>query len=146
MEFVQNLEYYLSCEIKESSDDSKNYPVGTIIPKDDKHIPIELNFMHYSSFEEACMKWKERSKRVDFDRLYFIWHFYDETDTARIKVFDRWSVKKLAILHEPINGVHSAVITDCYNKDPYNGKILQVIEKTGKRYLDDIDYISFLSD
>lgn len=145
LEFAQNLEYYLSCEIVETLDDSKPYPVGTIVPKDDQHIPIQVNFMHYHSFEEGYAKWKERSARVNYDRLYFIWHFFDDEHTERIKAFDRWNVRKLVILHEPLEGVQNCETVDCYKENPYNGKILSVIDKTGKRYLDDIDYMGFLN-
>ena len=145
LEFAQNLNYYLSCEIKETPDESKAYPVGTIIPKDDQHIPIEVNFMHYPSFEEGYAKWKERSARVNYDNLYFIWHYYDEDSIEKLEVFDRWDVRKIAILHEPIEGIQNFEVTNCYDQDPYNGKILEVVEKTGRRYLDEIDYISFLN-
>ena len=144
--FAKELRYYLSCEIIEKPDGSKPYPVGQIVPKDDKHIPIEVNFMHYDSFEEGYSKWKQRSARVNYDRLYFIWHFFDNPDTESLREFDRWDVRKLSILHEPIEGVRNCRIVSCYNVDPHNGKILDVVEKTGKRYLDEVDYVSFLSD
>lgn len=144
--FAQDLAYYLSCEIKETPDATKPYPVGTIVPKDDRHIPVVVNFMHYRSFEEACAKWKERSARINYDRLYYIWHFYDDAHTERIIAFDRWNVRKLAILHEPIEGIRDSAVTSCYEQNPYNGKILAVVEKTGKRYLDEIDYIGFLNE
>ena len=143
--FVQDLKYYLSCEIWETPDASKPYPVGMIIPKDEDHIPIEVNFMHYSSFAEGYAKWKERSERVNYDRLYFIWHFFDDEHSERILAFDRWDARTLTILHEPVEGIQNGEVVDCYRENPYNGKILTVIEKTGKRYLDDVDYIGFLS-
>ena len=146
LDFAQNLQYYLSCEIEETPDDSKPYPVGTIIPKDDQHIPIQINFMHYHSFEEGYAKWKERSARVNYDRLYFIWHFFDEEDTGKVSAFDRWNVPRLVILHKPLKGLQNSEVTDCYNQDPHNGKILDVIPQTGKRYLDEIDYIGFLNE
>ena len=143
--FVQNLEYYLSCEIEEVPDDSKPYPVGRIIPKDGQHIPVEINFQHYPSFEEGVEKWKERSKRVNYDRLYFIWHFFDDDDEEDVRLFDNADIRKLIILHKIIDGIRNCKVVDCYNEDPYSGKILSVIEKTGKRYLDAVDYIGFLS-
>ena len=145
LEFAQNLKYYLSCEITETPDSSKKYPVGTIIPTDDRHIPIVLNFMHYKTFEEAHSKWKERSLRVDYNNLYFIWHFNGEGDIEKVKEFDRWNAKKLVILHNANNDIASSGVVSCYNENPYNGKILEVVERTGKRYLDEIDYISFLN-
>ena len=145
LEFAQNLEYYLSCDIIETPDDTKPYPVGTIIPRDDKHIPIEVNFMHYPSFEEGYAKWKERSERVNYDRLYFIWHFFDEADTDDIKRFNGWNVRKHIILHEPIEGIEKCTVVSCYNENPHNGKILDVVPRTGKRFLDEWDYVSFLN-
>ena len=142
--FAQNLEYYLSCEIKETPDDAKPYPVGTIVPKDEKHIPIEINFMHYATFEEGYQKWQERSARVNFDRLYFIWHFFDDDHTERVRAFDQWNTRTLVILHEPIHGLKNSETVNCYHENPYNGKILSIVEETGKRYLDDVDYLGFL--
>lgn len=143
--FAQNLRYYLSCEIKETPDATKSYPVGTIIPKDDQHVPIVVYFQHYRSFDEAYEKWRERSARVNYDRLYFIWEYYGEDGTERLRAFDSWNARKLIILHSPIKGIQNAEVTNCYNMDAYNGKILAVLRKTGKRYLDEIDYIGFLS-
>ena len=145
LEFAQNLRYYLSCDMEEKPDTSKSYPVGRIIPNDDQHIPIEVNFQHYASFEEGYTKWQERSKRVNYDRLYFIWHYFGEAETDRIVVFDRWNVRKLVILHEPLKEIQHSEVTTCYRSDPHNGKILDVVEQTGKRYLDEIDYVSFLN-
>lgn len=146
LEFAKNLKYYLSCEIKETPDDTKPYPVGTIVPADEAHIPIEVNFMHYPSFEEGYAKWRERSARVNYDELFFIWHFFDDENTERIRAFDRWNVRRLSILHEPIAGIRNYEVANCYNQGPHNGKILDVVATTGKRHLDEIDYIGFLND
>lgn len=145
LQFAQNLKYYLSCEMLETPDDSKPYPVGTIVPKDDKHIPVKVYFEHYPTFEAGYAKWKERSTRVNYDRLYFIWHFFDEGKTENLKTFDCWEARKLIILHEPLDGIHHAEVTDCYNLNPRHGKLLNIIEQTGRRYLDEIDYLGFLN-
>lgn len=143
--FAQNLRYYLSCEIEEMHDESKPYPVGRIVPRDEQHIPIVLYFQHYSSFEEASAKWKERSKRVNYDHLYYIWDYDEKVCTEELLAFDRWDVHKLVILREPISGIQHFEITTCYRNDPQHGKLLKIIEKTGKRYLDEIDYLGFLN-
>lgn len=143
--FAQNLQYYLSCEIEEIQDESKPYPVGRIIPQDEQHIPITLYFQHYQSFEEACAKWKERSKRVNYDQLYFIWDYDKNECSDELLMFDRWDVRKLVILHEPIRGIQHFELTTCYQNAPQHGKLLKVIEETGKRYLDEIDYLGFLN-
>lgn len=143
--FAQNLAYYLSCEMINTPDASKTYPVGTIVPKDDDHIPIQVYFEHYTSFEAAYAKWQKRSRRVNYDRLYFIWHFFDEENTVDLRAFDQWNVNKLIILHAPLDDIQHAAVTDCYNQNPRHGKLLNVIEQTGRRYLDEIDYLGFLN-
>lgn len=145
LSFVKNLKYYLSCDVVEKENSGKDYPVGVIVPKDDQHIPIELHFEHDSCFEVPYEKWMKRCKRVNFDELYFIWHFFDEEDEGQLRVFDSMNIRKLIILHEPIEGIQHCAVVDCYRKDPYSGKILAVVDRTGKRYLDEVDYIGFLN-
>lgn len=143
--FAQNLQYYLSCEMRETPDATKTYPVGTIIPKDKDHIPIEVNFEHYPSFAAGYAKWKERSLRVNYDRLYYVWHYFGENADEDVRAFDRWEARKLIILHAPMEGLKSYKAVSCYRSNPYHGKILSVIRETGKRYLDEINYTDFLS-
>ena len=143
--FSQDLEYYLSCEMIDAPDPSKPYPVGRIVPKDDRHIPIEVNFQHYQSFEEGYAKWRERSARVNYDRLYFVWHFFNDEHLDRILAFDRWPVRRFIILQEPIEGLTHSEVTRGYDQKTNQGTILDVVEKTGKRYLDSVDYIGFLN-
>lgn len=145
LSFAQNLRYYLSCEIEEIHDKSIPYPVGRIIPKDEQHIPVVVYFQHYASFEEAYAKWKERSKRINYDHLYYIWDYDKSESSEELAAFDRWDARRLVILHEPIGGIRHYQITTCYRNDPKHGKLLKVIERTGKRYLDEIDYLGFLN-
>ena len=44
------------------------WPVGNI-HTGRSNVDIEINFMHYTSFEEAARKWNYRLKRVDLKRL-----------------------------------------------------------------------------
>lgn len=145
LEFVQELRYYLSCDMEEVRGHTCDYPVGQIVPADSEHIPIELHFMHYPTFEDAYNKWMERRARVNYDRLYFIWHF-DGNDPKRLRIFDQLQARTIAIVHEPTEGLSSVQTVDCYREEPRNGKILEVIPSTGKRYLDEVDYLGFLNE
>lgn len=144
--FVKELKYYLSCEMEEKKNSGKSYPVGVLVPKDDRHIPIELHFAHDTRFDVPYQKWMKRRQRVNYDELYFIWHFFDDDDERDVREFDRMDIRKLIILHKPMEGIRNGVVVDCYNEDPYSGKILSLVERTGKRYLDEVDYIRFLND
>lgn len=68
--FLERMEYYLSKEMIVSFDskyssEPRDYPVGKI---DD----IEIQFLHFSSIQEAIEKWDRRKKRIQSDNLFFI--------------------------------------------------------------------------
>lgn len=46
IKFIENMDYYLSLDLIELTDNTKNYPVGRLGD-------IQINFMHYSSFQDA---------------------------------------------------------------------------------------------
>lgn len=48
-------------------------------------------------------------------------------------------------MNRPIDGIKTCGITDCHHRDPHSCKIIDIIEKAGKRYLDGIDYVGFLN-
>lgn len=63
IKFVNNLDYYLSLTPKVEM--GKDYPIGTLGD-------IKINFMHYSSPQEALEKWEERKQRINFDKIFVI--------------------------------------------------------------------------
>lgn len=62
--FLSNPKYYLSIEPVQIETD-RGYPVGKI---DD----ITLFFQHYKTFDDVIGKWKERTKRIQWDNLAVI--------------------------------------------------------------------------
>lgn len=146
LEFAKNFQYYMQCELQEKADNTRNYPVGVIVPLDDAHIPIHLFFQHYTSFKEAANKWNERKRRINYQKICFIWEFYDTLYDLRLaEEFDKLPVKKLLITHRYIEGLSSQCVVNCYDNDKPIAKILEVNKKTGRRYLDEIDWVSFLN-
>lgn len=79
--FAGDLRHYISQQLTftdvsthESANESRQrrwYPVGVL---DD----IEVHFLHYQSNQEALDKWERRKKRINFERLFFI--FTDQGD------------------------------------------------------------------
>ena len=75
IEFLSQLEYYINHEISFISSSKypeanqfraeKNwfYPIG-------KAGAIEIHFMHYATEEDALQKWRRRSSRIDYNRLF----------------------------------------------------------------------------
>lgn len=63
IKFVNNLDYYLS--LTPNVEMGKAYPIGTLGD-------IKINFMHYSSPQEAIEKWEERKQRINFNKIFVI--------------------------------------------------------------------------
>ena len=148
LEFCKYLEYYSTCELIQSPDSMKDgYPVGILVPKDDSHIPISIYFQHYNNFEEAKEKWIKRFKRVDFNNTYYIWEAYDTlSNFDYIREFDNLPLKHtLIITHSRHPELKNAVPVSCYIDDKPVAKILMYRGLSGKRYLDEVDYVSFLN-
>ncbi len=101
IKFCNNIEHYLIYEPKEVkqpivSEFVKlggtiiNFPVGTI---DD----ITIYFQHYTTFEEAKVKWQERKKRINFDNIFVI--LVDLVcDSETVRQFKELPFKKKIIL------------------------------------------------
>ena len=146
LNFVKNIQYYSQCELKEVENSGKKYPVGVLCPNDDKHAKIHIHFQHYENFEKAKKKWCERFTRVNYHKLYFIWEFYDELyDISLLQQFDKLNVKKMAILHRDIDNIKNSKVVDCYKEKEKFGKIFEPVGITGKRNLDEFDYVEFLN-
>ena len=95
--FIRSQEYmkFLQClpeileggyDLFEKKTDAK-WPVG-IIHTRNSNVDIEINFMHYSVFEEAAEKWKRRMTRVDLKKtiVFFMQTpFFSEYDLKLLK-------------------------------------------------------------
>jgi uncharacterized protein (DUF1919 family) len=75
--FLENFEYYIRQPLKfihtskhpEANELRKtiHYPIG-ILGND-----VEIQFLHYKGEREAAEKWGRRTKRINFDNLFFIY-------------------------------------------------------------------------
>lgn len=77
LKFLKNLNYYLSCDLENITDKNSikckdflklnNLDLKTC--KIYRLGDIEINFLHYSSFEQARTKWNKRKNRINYDNL-----------------------------------------------------------------------------
>lgn len=144
--FVENLFDVLNLRIIEEKDTEYDYPVGVITLPD--HQTIHIYFIHYKSFEEAANKWYERSKRIHKDNLFIFMEMGKSTSDERVERFLRLPFRhKLAVTNTRYSD-RRIQYSDIYDESYFSGKILE--HKHGisacKRYLDDIDYISWLNE
>ena len=139
LRFVENLEYYLSLEVKEVPS-SLPYPVGRIGD-------VKLYFMHYKSFEEAKAKWEERSKRVDYNNLFFIMTEREGCSFPLIQRFDSLKYDhKVILTHVPMPDVKCAYCISGFQNETEMGVVTD--PKKGfwrRRYIDDFDYVRFFN-
>lgn len=145
IKFLNRLEYYLySCEIQEDiqSRQECGYPVGKL---DD----IRVYFAHYKSFEQAKQKWNERLKRLHMDNIYIIMVQKDGCTEQDILSFDQLKFKhKVIFTAKEYPQYHSAYYIPKSEEDTDNVKNLCDYQSkfTGKRWLDQFDWISFLNE
>ncbi len=142
--FVENLQGFLNVDVIEIKDKKVNYPVGRIEYNEKK---VDIFFMHYKSFEEAKRKWNERKKRVDFSNVYIIQNLMNasEQDVKRFEALP-YKNKMLITKENPTNSSYVVTHSVFLRKDYVTGQILHFKSKYSlKRYVDDIDFISFLN-
>ena len=143
--FLNNLDYYLhDCKIKEDVETSKiaGYPVGML---DD----IKIYFMHYDSIEQAKQKWEERLARLNSNNLYFVMVQRDECSDQDILMFDKLKFKhKVVFTAKEYPEIKSAYyIPHCEENENCVRDLIDYKNKfTGKRWLDEFDWITFLND
>lgn len=138
--FLSKLDWYLSRELKEIVT-SEVYPVGML---DD----IKVFFMHYSPFEEASAKWRERCTRINRENLYVMMVEGAGCTEETVKEFDRLPYKNKVIftgkeypnvesaIHIPGSGQLSGEVIDlCRYKSKF----------TGKRWIDEFDNVNFFN-
>ena len=115
---------------------------------------ITLYCVHYKTFEEAKEKWNQRKKRINYDNIYFIMSERDGCTEEDLKKFDMINNKhKVVFVHKNMDNIKSSYYikgTENTGEDKDIHKIIGLTaykgKWTGKRYIDDFDYVSFLNE
>ncbi len=146
VKFAKDFEYYSKCDIVETKIGGVEYPVGRLVPNDDMHDEIIVHFRHYKTFEQAKSKWIERYNRVNYDNIFFIYEFYDDIyDEKLVYEFEEIPYKKVILTHKKIDGLKNDFVLTCYKENKPVAKVFRYKGLSGKRYLDEFDYVSFLN-
>ena len=105
--------------------------------------------MHYKSFDEAKNKWFERAARVDRENLYVMLSQRDGCTRQDVERFGELPFRhKVALTAEPMPHVACSYFNPKFTA---GGGCLRVLSDyvskfSGRRYLDDFDYVRFLND
>lgn len=147
-DFIQVLKHFdefIDFPIKECLDSNRKYPVGISC------YGIKILFMHSKSFEEAIDDWNRRKNRINKDNMvvFFSNFYWDE------KILDDFIQlpyeHKIVFTDRKVNYDCAFYIKRWVHKKPAGRKtkVINVWDTmnylTGKRYVDQFDYVSFLN-
>jgi len=118
IKFATHLEHYLAhpltfqssskyAEGRETHKNHGSYPIGLL---DD----IEIHFMHYTSEEDAKLKWERRAARVNFNNLIFTFTDRDLCTPELIQQFNELPGRKLMLTAKPMPWIPCAVAVPAY--------------------------------
>ena len=147
VKLCSNLKKYMKYEPEQVNQTEYNFPVMKISD-------ITLYCVHYKTFEEAKEKWNQRKKRINYDNIYFIMSERDGCTEEDLKKFDMINNKhKVVFVHKNMDNIKSSYYikgTENTGEDKDIHKIIGLTaykgKWTGKRYIDDFDYVSFLNE
>lgn len=138
--FAEKLEWYLEQPLREIRDDAISYPIGMLGD-------IKIHFRHYDSWEQAVLKWKTRSERIDLNNLFFIGCEKDGCSYETIKRFDSLPYKNKVILTKTVYPEFSSAFhIRGFEEQEEMGNLIAFRKKfLLRRYMDDFDYVAFLN-
>ena len=150
IQFVKNIKAYVTDGIlTETEEDGISFPIGVLSCRDLPNITVY--FMHYKTFDEACQKWYERCKRIDFENIVVMLPLMGEAEDVEqmLQDFNTLPYKKVALLNYK-QKVQDNSYQYCEDEFDCNGmENLLSYRKNNKflqwRYLDHFDYIEFIN-
>lgn len=142
--FTLNLHSYLEGTLSEDRLSDRDYPVGRLVPTDGGR-PISVFFMHYETFEQAQKAWDRRKSRVHWDRVAVLWELFDSEKAPSYSAeLEAAGIDYRFIVHDKRRRVMKAFVSDGYARAGEAGRIFDKKGVSGKRYLDEFDYVSWL--
>ena len=121
------------------AESDKPYPVGDIYG-------CKVYFKHYGNLNSAIQKWRERCKRINKDSLYIIMTDRDGCTLEDMKAFDALPYKnKVLFTCKEQPNIASSFHIRGFEEQGFVGQLQESMCITGKRYIDQFDYVSFLN-
>ena len=137
---LENFDEFINTPLLELKNSGMDYPVAI------GAFNIKVYFMHYKSYEEAIEKWNERKKRINKDNLGVILSNYLGGDKQLLKRFNDLPFKnKVVFTNNKWDEKTTKAAIYLKNYDPCKGNIYRTISITGKRCIDQFDYVKFIN-
>ena len=140
VKMLENLPWYMEQELTELSVEGRTFPTGLLGD-------IQVNFVHYQTFEESARKWEERKKRINWDNLFVVGSAKGACTYETIQRFDRLPYQhKVIFTHIEYPEFSSAYRLKGFEKQGALGTTTNyIIRFLKRRYLESFDYVSFLN-
>ena len=138
----EHLDYYMNIDHFQFIDEEGvSYPIGLL---DD----IKIYFQHYSSKEEAETAWNRRKKRMNMNKLFFLFSDRDGCEYEDIKRFDNLSYKnKKIFVNKTYPEIKSAIHIPGFEENDSVGYCMNFKNNhSGYRYLDSFDYVKWFNE
>ena len=117
----------------------KPYPVGDLYG-------CKIYFQHYSDFDSAVQKWHERCARINKDSIYLMMTDRDGCTLEDMMAFDALPYKnKVLFTCQERPDIACAFYIRGFEGQSSVGQLQASMSITGKRYIDQFDYVSFLN-
>ena len=117
----------------------KPFPVGDLYG-------CKIYFMHYTDFESAVKKWRERCARINKNAMYFMMTDRDGCTIEDMKAFDALPYKnKVIFTAKKHPDIASAFCVPGFEGQDSVGQLQESMNILGKRYIDQFDYVDFLN-
>lgn len=127
----------------------KDFPICLLKPNNKDLPDLEINFNHYSTFEEAKTKWLERSQRINWDNIYIINDLaHDHVECyfkkESVEIFNNAKYKKIVLCTKPLGYNNEFIIKEPKGIDyPFMIRIKNKL--TRKQYFEKFNYIKWLN-
>lgn len=145
--YVAGIGYYRSAPLLDGGSlrqGGRRYPVG-LLAGSGRWPELKIHFLHYASFDHALKKWRERSERIDPAQLCVVLHA-KRMEPSELERFLRLPVERKVVLGYPTLPLSHPSIFKLHSLREFApGRILDFRGWTGRRYLDDFDFVSFLN-
>ncbi|MCM1234778.1 MAG: DUF1919 domain-containing protein [Ruminococcus flavefaciens] len=136
IKFCTNLKYYCTQELHFISRQGIDYPVAMCGD-------IEIYFTHYKSEKEACEKWIQRVKRINFDNIFVVMTDANGFCEDMLEMFNQISYPHICFTHLSMGGGKDNLV---YLNSDKNGFFHAYCNRLSiHRFYDDFDFIEWFN-
>ncbi|MCL4429977.1 MAG: DUF1919 domain-containing protein [Chloroflexi bacterium] len=150
LKLLENFEYYIKQPLKfrETSvhpkanelRKTKPYPIGVLGDE------VEIQFLHYKDEAEAADKWMRRTKRINFDNLFFIYSDAEEDFKEELlRKYQKLPFEhKLFFSSKPLSDFDCLVFIEEYEAASFT--VCTLMNRKYEKHIDVIKWLNYEKD